>query len=83
MVTGHTLLRSPCGGVPSPAGGVAEWLRQGPAKPRTWVRFPPPPPGGVGEIRARPEAILATPSCVSSAEKRPDQGLGESSAMGG
>ena len=41
------------------------------------------PPGGVGEIRARPEAILATPSCVSSAEKRPDQGLGESSAMGG
>jgi hypothetical protein len=25
-------------------GGVAEWLRQGPAKPRTAVRFRPPPP---------------------------------------
>jgi hypothetical protein len=25
-------------------GGVAEWLRQGPAKPCTRVRFPPPPP---------------------------------------
>src|SRR5665213_2434615 len=25
------------------AGGVAEWLRQGPAKPCTRVRFPPPP----------------------------------------
>lgn len=24
-------------------GGVAEWLRQGPAKPRTAVRFRPPP----------------------------------------
>src|SRR5205085_11894782 len=24
-------------------GGVAEWLRQGPAKPCTRVRFPPPP----------------------------------------
>ena len=25
-------------------GGVAEWFRQGPAKPRTAVRFRPPPP---------------------------------------
>ena len=25
------------------SGGVAEWLRQGPAKPCTRVRFPPPP----------------------------------------
>ena len=25
-------------------GGVAEWLRQGPAKPCTRVRFPAPPP---------------------------------------
>ncbi len=24
-------------------GGVAEWFRQGPAKPRTAVRFRPPP----------------------------------------
>src|SRR6188474_357836 len=30
------------GMVPAP-GGVAEWLRQGPAKPCTRVRFPPPP----------------------------------------
>src|SRR6476620_976806 len=28
---------------PPTAGGVAEWLRQGPAKPCTRVRFPPPP----------------------------------------
>src|ERR1035438_7271931 len=27
-----------------PCGGVAEWLRQGPAKPCTRVRFPSPPP---------------------------------------
>src|SRR6266567_8142954 len=31
------------GGVADPSGGVAEWLRQGPAKPCTRVRFPPPP----------------------------------------
>src|SRR5580698_9624274 len=29
-----------------PCGGVAEWLRQGPAKPCTRVRFPSPPPSG-------------------------------------
>ena len=28
----------------APCGGVAEWLRQGPAKPCTRVRFPSPPP---------------------------------------
>ncbi len=28
-------------------GGVAEWFRQGPAKPRTAVRFRPPPPSRV------------------------------------
>ena len=27
-------------------GGVAEWFRQGPAKPRTAVRFRSPPPLG-------------------------------------
>src|ERR1700728_1157508 len=27
-----------------PRGGVAEWLRQGPAKPSTRVRLPAPPP---------------------------------------
>ena len=32
----------PCG--MAPCGGVAEWLRQGPAKPCTRVRFPSPPP---------------------------------------
>jgi hypothetical protein len=37
---------APPGRVASPrrqSGGVAEWLRQGPAKPCTRVRFPPPP----------------------------------------
>ena len=33
----------PAGNLAAP-GGVAEWFRQGPAKPRTRVRFPPPPP---------------------------------------
>ena len=32
-------------------GGVAEWLRQGPAKPRTAVRFRPPPPTFAGGRR--------------------------------
>ena len=31
-------------GQPRSYGGVAEWLRQGPAKPCTRVRFPSPPP---------------------------------------
>src|SRR5665213_2826920 len=31
-------------GSPGASGGVAEWFRQGPAKPRTAVRFRPPPP---------------------------------------
>jgi hypothetical protein len=31
-------------GQPRSCGGVAEWLRQGPAKPCTRVRFPSPPP---------------------------------------
>ena len=31
------------------AGGVAEWLRQGPAKPCTRVRFPPPPRGRLAQ----------------------------------
>src|ERR1017187_5566492 len=30
-------------------GGVAEWLRQGPAKPCTRVRFPPPPRGRLAQ----------------------------------
>ena len=30
-------------GHPRSCGGVAEWLRQGPAKPCTRVRFPSPP----------------------------------------
>jgi hypothetical protein len=32
-----------------PSGGVAEWLRQGPAKPCTRVRFPAPPLWGCKE----------------------------------
>src|SRR5882762_2771207 len=35
--------RARSGRVAGPSGGVAEWLRQGPAKPCTRVRFPPPP----------------------------------------
>ena len=34
---------STLGPVRRTTGGVAEWLRQGPAKPSTWVRFPAPP----------------------------------------
>src|SRR5215469_8396299 len=30
-------------------GGVAEWPRQGPAKPCTRVRFPPPPRGRLAQ----------------------------------
>ena len=33
-------------------GGVAEWFRQGPAKPCTRVRFPPPP-RAIGAVVAR------------------------------
>ncbi|MCW2906724.1 MAG: hypothetical protein JWL68_1513 [Actinomycetia bacterium] len=38
---------SPAGNVGT--GGVAEWLRQGPAKPCTRVRFPPPPRGRLAQ----------------------------------
>jgi hypothetical protein len=34
------------------SGGVAEWLRQGPAKPCTRVRFPPPPRGAAHQVHA-------------------------------
>src|SRR5690242_780497 len=33
----------------SERGGVAEWPRQGPAKPCTRVRFPPPPRGRLAQ----------------------------------
>ena len=36
----------PCGGA---GGGMAEWLRQGPAKPCTRVRFPLPPRGRLAQ----------------------------------
>ena len=48
-------------GIVSQPGGVAEWLRQGPAKPRTWVRFPPPPRGGLGELRRDLRAEFTPP----------------------
>jgi hypothetical protein len=38
---GSSVSRVP--GAGTPGGGVAEWLRQGPAKPCTRVRFPSPP----------------------------------------
>jgi hypothetical protein len=54
-------------------GGVAEWLRQGPAKPCTRVRFPSPPPPLSVDQRELPfralvgcTAVLASRSCVSS-----------------
>ena len=41
-------------------GGVAEWFRQGPAKPRTPVRFRSPPPVGLhfGAKRGGPESPI-------------------------
>ena len=53
-------------------GGVAEWLRQGPAKPCTRVRFPPPPRAisSVGERFLDTEevtsSILVSPTQVRS-----------------
>ena len=38
-----------CGFPGSEHGGVAEWPRQGPAKPCTRVRFPPPPRGRLAQ----------------------------------
>jgi hypothetical protein len=38
-----------CGFLGSGHGGVAEWPRQGPAKPCTRVRFPPPPRGRLAQ----------------------------------
>ena len=47
-------LRGPwgAGAMVSGPGGVAEWLRQGPAKPCTAVRFRPPPPESEGPFRS-------------------------------
>ena len=42
-VRGEKLLRGEARQRSFRQGGVAEWLRQGPAKPCTRVRFPPPP----------------------------------------
>src|SRR5579875_4047193 len=49
LIAGLHLRRPPGPPAGRPCGGVAEWLRQGPAKPCTRVRFPSPPhtiPGG-------------------------------------
>jgi hypothetical protein len=51
------------------AGGVAEWLRQGPAKPCTRVRFPPPPRGAVSS--AWYERCLDTAEVAGSNPARP------------
>jgi hypothetical protein len=48
-------------------GGVAEWLRQGPAKPCTRVRFPAPPPisdlvkSQVTHCFCRPDSVRQNP----------------------
>src|SRR3954453_18332299 len=51
-----------CRAGPSQPGGVAEWLRQGPAKPCTRVRFPPPPP----RVLLPPSGFAAQPPNVST-----------------
>ncbi len=42
-------------------GGVAEWFRQGPAKPRTAVRFRPPPPIGAPRHRSLRHPVGSIP----------------------
>ena len=61
-------------GSPGALGGVAEWFRQGPAKPRTAVRFRPPPPGH-GPQTARRRGIWG-PWRVHRAWHRRGCGLG-------
>ncbi len=48
---------------------MAEWLRQGPAKPRTRVRFPASPPGGFNRCTADPRALLAIDESTSVDEQ--------------
>ena len=59
---------------PPTAGGVAEWLRQGPAKPCTRVRFPPPARAisSVGERFLDTEEVTSS-ILVSPTSKRPGQ----------
>ncbi len=59
---------------PNKFGGVAEWLRQGPAKPCTRVRFPPPPRAisSVGERFLDTEEV-ASSILASPTTKRPGQ----------
>ena len=59
-------------------GGVAEWFRQGPAKPRTAVRFRSPPPRDgrlhdPGGVSSAGERLLDTQEVSGSIPLRPTQ----------
>ena len=62
------------------SGGVAEWLRQGPAKPCTRVRFPPPPRAisSAGEHYLDTVGVTGSIPVSRTSNKRPGQGLGQS-----
>jgi hypothetical protein len=73
------------GSARGPHGGMAEWLRQGPAKPCTRVRFPLPPRGRLAQresasltrkrpqvqILYRPPQVKATPSKIYRGRRGP------------
>ena len=64
----HPHRRGRITGIP---GGVAEWFRQGPAKPRTAVRFRPPPPD-----RRSPGRHLVVPAADRATCPAPRSGSG-------
>ena len=68
---------------PNMFGGVAEWLRQGPAKPCTRVRFPPPPRAisSVGERFLDTEEVTGSIP-VSPTTIRPGQVLKQGNRPG-
>src|SRR6266852_5529848 len=70
----NTALRYPGRPAPSRAGcgGMAEWLRQGPAKPCTRVRFPLPPRGRLAQ---RESASLTRKRPLVQSQYRPPEFL--------
>jgi hypothetical protein len=64
--------RCPTGG--HTGGGMAEWLRQGPAKPCTRVRFPLPPRGRLAQ---RESASLTRKRSLVQSQYRPLQTAGQ------
>jgi hypothetical protein len=57
---------------PANGGGMAEWLRQGPAKPCTRVRFPLPPPGRLAQRESA--SLTRKRPLVQSQYRPPGQG---------